>query len=61
MNVGEIDLNSTALAVGADRIDRSRKGDGRVFKRRRRDVVYQLVGEINPDKGGSNDIIIEKQ
>ena len=26
LNVGEIDLNSTALAVGADKIDRSRKG-----------------------------------
>ena len=26
LNVGEIDLNSTALAVGADSIDRSRKG-----------------------------------
>ena len=26
MNVGEINLNSTALAVGADSIDRSRKG-----------------------------------
>ena len=67
LNVGEIDLNSTALTVGAEKINRLRKGlvekGNRVFKRHRWNSLCQSFGRIVPGEVGkkNDNIIIEKQ